>query len=84
MADNEIRLRRQSISAGKLKSYRNYTLLMQRHKRDMMIKHATRFLIYFMIIALLLILSFVAVHKIRKQESDNQKMKPAREVEVKE
>jgi hypothetical protein len=81
MAGNEIRLRRQIMSAGKMKNYRNYTLLMQRHKRDMMIKQATRFMVYFIIIAILLIVSFAVVHKVKQQEIKNKKMQrsiPAR------
>jgi hypothetical protein len=73
MAENEIRLRRQAMSAGKLKNYRNYALLLKRHKRDMMIKQAIRFMVYFLIIALLLTLSFVLVYNVKKQEMQNQK-----------
>ncbi len=69
MARNEIRLRRQTIGAGKVKTYRNYALLMQRHKRDMMIKQATRLLIYFLIIVMLLIVSFITVNYVKKQSS---------------
>jgi len=72
MGSNEIRLRRQKLSEGKIKTHRNYAMLMQRHKRDQMIKQAIRFLVYFMIIAFLLILSFIVVHRMKKQEMNNK------------
>ena len=71
MGRSEIRLRKQITSAGKIKTYRNYAVLMQRHKRDQMIKQAFRFLIYFIIIAMLLILSFVMVQQVKNQQSKN-------------
>ena len=80
MAENEIRLRRQAMNAGKIKNYRNYALLLKRHKRDQMIKHALRFMLYFLIIAILLTLSFILVYNARKQEMENQKMKKLEKV----
>lgn len=75
MAENEIRLRRQAVSAGKMKNYRNYALVLKRHRRDMMIKHAIRFMVYFLIIALLLTISFIMVYKTRKEEMENKNTK---------
>jgi hypothetical protein len=75
MAENEIRLRRQAVSAGKMKNYRNYALVLKRHRRDMMIKHAIRFMIYFLIVALLLTLSFIMVYQSRKEEMEKKKTK---------
>jgi len=71
MSNNEIRLRKQ-ISSGKIKSYRNYSALMQRHKRDLMIKRAWNLLIYFFIVVMLMALAFTAVHYIKKQQLKNE------------
>jgi hypothetical protein len=67
MSNNEIRLRKQ-LSSGRIKTYRNYSALMQRHKRDMMIKRAWNLLLYFFIVALLMAVAFLAVQYIKKEQ----------------
>jgi formate hydrogenlyase subunit 3/multisubunit Na+/H+ antiporter MnhD subunit len=82
MAENEIRLRRKAMSAGKLKNYRNYALLLKRHKRDSMIRQAIRFMIYFLIVALLLTISFIVVYNTRKQEMEKKKMEKVSDFKI--
>lgn len=67
MSNNEIRLRKQ-LSSGRVKSYRNYSALMRRHKRDQMIKRAWNLLLYFVIVVMLMILAFFAVQYVKKQQ----------------
>lgn len=71
MSNNEIRLRKQ-LSSGKIKTYRNYSALMHRHKRDMMIKRAWNLLLYFFIVALLMALAFIAVQYVKKEQLKRQ------------
>ena len=70
MSNNEIRLRKQ-ISSGRIKTYRNYAALMHRHKRDAMIRRAWNLLLYFFIVVLLMVLSFLAVQYIKNQQLKN-------------
>ena len=58
MGRNEIRLRRQRISSGRIAQHRNYGDIMARHERDVKIKRITRVFLYFIIIAVLLIIFF--------------------------
>jgi len=74
MSNNEIRLRKQ-LSSGKIKTYRNYSALMHRHKRDMMIKRAWSLLLYFFIVVLLMALAFIAVQYVRKEQMKRQQEK---------
>jgi len=74
MSNNEIRLRKQ-LSSGKIKPYRNYSALMHRHKRDMMIKRAWSLLLYFFIVALLMALAFIAVQYVKKEQLKRQQEK---------
>jgi large-conductance mechanosensitive channel len=62
MGRNEIRLRRQKMSAGRIAQHRNYSDIMQRHERDIRIRRVVKTFIYFLIIAFLLIL-FVIVRR---------------------
>lgn len=79
MSNNEIRLRKQ-LSTGKIKTYRNYSALMHRHKRDMMIKRAWNLLLYFFIVALLMALAFIAVQYVKKEQTKRQQKKHAAHV----
>jgi predicted nucleic acid-binding Zn ribbon protein len=55
MGRNDIRLRRHSISSGRIAQHRNYGELMARHERDQRIKRVIRVFIYFLIIAFLMV-----------------------------
>ena len=59
MGRNEIRLRRQKMSSGRIAQHRNYGELMERHERDIKLKRIARTFIYFLIIAFLLILFLI-------------------------
>jgi len=55
MGRNEIRLRRQKMSSGRIAQHRNYGQLMERHERDVKIRRITRTVIYFLIVLFLFI-----------------------------
>lgn len=58
MGRNEIRLRRQKMSSGRIAQHRNYADVMARHERDIKLKRVVRAFVYFLVIAFLLILFF--------------------------
>ena len=62
MGRNEIRLRRQKVSSGRIAQHRNYGELMERHERDIRLRRIVRIFVYFLIILALLIV-FVIVHR---------------------
>ena len=62
MGRNEIRLRRQKVSSGRISQHRNYGELMERHERDIRLRRIVRIFVYFLIILALLIV-FVIVHR---------------------
>lgn len=62
MGRNEIRLRRQKMSSGRIAQHRNYGELMARHERDLTIRRTVRVFIYFLIIAILWVL-FIIVRR---------------------
>ena len=59
MGRNEIRLRRQKMSSGRIAQHRNYGELMERHERDVRIKRVVRVFVYFLIILAMLIIFLV-------------------------
>jgi hypothetical protein len=59
MGRNEIRLRRQKISSGRIAQHRNYGELMAIHERDKKIKRVTRVFVYFLIVAVMLFFFFM-------------------------
>ncbi len=62
MGRNEIRLRRQKMSSGRIAQHRNYGQLMERHERDVRIRRIMRTVIYFLI-ALFLFILFLIVKR---------------------
>jgi hypothetical protein len=71
MGRNEIRLRRQMMSAGRIAQHRNYGELMARHEREVKLKRITKIFVYFLIIAFLLII-FIMVARWEKREKFNE------------
>lgn len=71
MGRNDIRLRRQGISAGRIARHRNYGELMARHEREQKLKRIVRMFVYFLVIAFLLIL-FVIITRWEKKAEDQQ------------
>lgn len=68
MGRNEIRLRRQMMSAGRIAQHRNYSELMARHEREVKLKRVMKIFIYFLIIAFLVII-FIMVARWEKREN---------------
>ena len=68
MGRNEIRMRRQLMNAGRIAHHRNYGELMARHEREVKIKRITKVVIYFLIIAFLLII-FIIVTRWENREN---------------
>jgi large-conductance mechanosensitive channel len=75
MGKNEIRLRRNRMSAGRIAQHRNYGELMARHERDVKLRRITKVVIYFLIIAFLMILFIIVARwenrkTIKEQETE--------------
>lgn len=68
MGKSEIRLRRNSMSSGRIARYRNYEDLLARHERDVRIKRLSRLIVYILIIVIL-ICTFLAVFIIRDKKT---------------
>jgi preprotein translocase subunit SecG len=72
MGRNEIRLRRQRLSAGRISRHRNYSVLMEQHEKEMKIKRVIRVFIYFLVILFfVIILAIVLRWEDRNTEKDN-------------
>lgn len=67
MGRNEIRLRRNMMSTGRIARHRNYTELMRQHDRDTKMKRVLRVFLYFLIILFLLIILLIVVRWEKKQ-----------------
>ena len=59
MGRNDIRLKRQRLSSGRIAQHRNYGELMAIHERDKKIKRVTRVFVYFLIVVVLICLFFI-------------------------
>jgi uncharacterized membrane protein YvbJ len=68
MGRNEIRLRRQKMTSGRIAQHRNYADVMARHERDIKLKRIVRAFLYFLIIVFLVIL-FIIVRRWELKES---------------
>ena len=71
MGRNEIRLRRQKVSSGRIAQHRNYGELMERHERDIRLRRTVKAFIYFLIIVALLIM-FVIVRRWETKKVDSK------------
>lgn len=56
MGRNEIRLRRNQMSTGRIARHRNYSKLLEQHDREMKIKRIARTFTYFLVILFIIIL----------------------------
>lgn len=72
MGRNEIRLRRQKMSSGRIAQHRNYGQLMERHERDVRIRRIMRTVIYFLIALFLFILFLIVKRWEHSQVSDGK------------
>ena len=81
MGKNEIRLRRNRMSAGRIAQHRNYGELMARHAHDVKLRRITKVVIYFLIIAFLMILFIIVARwENRKNNQEQQKTETASNV----
>lgn len=70
MGRNEIRIRRNVLTSGRIAQHRNYGRVMARHHRHLRIKRIILILIYFMIIVFLLLLFLLVRNtELRKKNS---------------
>ena len=84
MGRNEIRLRRQKVSSGRIAQHRNYGELMQRHERDVRLRRIVKAFIYFLIIVALLVMFVIVRRWEQKKVNTNQETGLVRTVEVSE
>lgn len=75
MGRNEIRLRRNMMSAGRIARHRNYGELMARHERNQKIKRMARLFTYFLLIAFLLIIFIIVIRWEKKEEMKHNPQK---------
>jgi predicted nucleic acid-binding Zn ribbon protein len=74
MGRNDIRLRRNAISSGRIAQHRNYGEIMARHEKEARIKRIVRVFIYFLIIVFM-ILMFLLVRQIQEKSGDSKPKK---------
>lgn len=67
MGRNEIRLRRNQMSSGRIARHRNYSELMRQHDRDTRLKRVLRVFTYFLVILFLIILLVIVLRWEKKQ-----------------
>jgi large-conductance mechanosensitive channel len=73
MGRNDIRLRRNRISAGNIARHRNYSELLSRHKREQKLKRQFKLFIYFLIIAFLILLFVIVVRWEQREEREQRR-----------
>lgn len=76
MGKNEIRLRRQMFSAGRIAQHRNYQALVDRHYKEMKMRRITRIFIYLILILFVLITIFW-LGKMQQQQPTKEQNVPA-------
>lgn len=75
MGRNEIRLRRNIMSSGRIAQHRNYGELMARHEKEVRIKRVFRVFMYFLIILFMIIL-FLIVKQLQQKQNPVKSGKP--------
>lgn len=75
MGRNEIRLRRQRMSSGKIAQHRNYAEVMRQHEHEVKFKRVFRVFVYFLIILVLVIL-LVIVFRWEKRSTKKAFLQP--------
>ncbi|MBL7844153.1 MAG: hypothetical protein KF846_11220 [Cyclobacteriaceae bacterium] len=73
MGRNEIRLRRNMMSTGRIARHRNYSELMRQHDRDTRLKRILRVFTYFLIVLFLLIILIIVMRWETKQTEKSTK-----------
>ncbi len=69
MGKNEIRLRRERLTTGRIAWHRNYSEIMRIHDRDMRLRRVLRAFTYFLIILFLLIILVVIWRWEKRQQN---------------
>lgn len=84
MGRNEIRIRRQQMSSGRIARHRNYSELMRQHDKEVRLKRVLRVFTYFLIILFLLILLVIVIRWEGKQrnESTSEKINHSNSVTI--
>lgn len=72
MGRNEIRLRKQMMSTGRIARHRNYSDLMRQHERDSKLKRIFKAFTYFLIILFVIILLIIVI-RWEKRKSQTSK-----------
>lgn len=68
MGKNEIRLRRNNMSAGRIARHRNYADLMQRHERDTKLRRILKVFTYFLVILFIIIILIIVIRWEKRSE----------------
>jgi hypothetical protein len=68
MGKNKIRLRKKIISPDNIDQHKNYSGLMRRHDRYLRMRGLLRFLIYFTIATILMVLILFAMWKVKDDQ----------------
>ncbi len=72
MSRNEIRLRRQRLTARGSERFRNYGAVLQRHEQEMRLKKILRVFTLFAVILILIMLIVILVRIEKKTEAHNK------------
>jgi hypothetical protein len=82
MEKNKIRIRKKIITPDTIDRYKNYSGIVKRHDRYLRMKGLIRFLIYFTIGVIFLVIIIFAMWKVRDEEyKKSQQKKPAALIE---
>ncbi len=68
MGRNDIRLRRNTMSSGRIAQHRNYGEIMARHEKEARLKRISRVFIYFLIV-LFMIIIFLLVRQVQEKSN---------------
>ena len=82
MGRNEIRLRRNPMSSGRIARHRNYSELMRQHDKEIRLKRVLKVFTYFLIILFLIILLLIVLRWERKHH-DNATTRIPKETGIK-
>ena len=75
MGRNEIRLRRQQMSTGRIARHRNYSELMRQHDRDVKLKRVLRVFTYLLIALFLVIILVIVIRWEKRSSQQNSNIK---------
>jgi hypothetical protein len=85
MGGNKIKLRKKIISPDNIDQYRNFSGVMRRHDKYLRMKGLLRFLIYFTIGVIFMVIILFAMWKVREEQHRKmmeQKRKSTSQIEI--